>query len=82
MRVCIDAWLERREPLVRFIDLNTGEVLLELGATQVRQLLEAGVISPEDLAEDSSANVELYRQLRELLGDPHLPAHLQGAGDV
>lgn len=77
MGVNIDAWLERKEPLVRFTVRNTGEVLLHLGAIEVRQLLEAGDLSPEELAESSISNTELYLQLQERLIELPLGGQLQ-----
>lgn len=77
MGIHIDAWLERKEPQVRFTARGTGEVLLHLGSIEVRQLLEAGDLSPEELAESSISNAELYLQLQERLSELHPACQLQ-----
>ncbi len=45
----IDAWLERREPLLRVLDCATGEELLRWQGAQLHQMLESGALSLQDL---------------------------------
>ncbi len=45
----IDAWLERREPVLRVLDCETGEELLRWQGAQLHQMLEKGSLSLQDL---------------------------------
>ena len=49
MKIVIDAWLERKDPQIRFIDGDNASVLLQLGSDITRQMLEYGEISVEEL---------------------------------
>lgn len=51
MTILIDAWLERRDPLVRVWDCDKHEVLLEWRGARLRNLLEQGLLELDDLAE-------------------------------
>lgn len=49
MKIVIDAWLERKDPQIRFLDGDNASVLMQVGPALTRQLLEHGEISVEEL---------------------------------
>jgi hypothetical protein len=46
MNIVIDAWLERKDPQIRFLDAS---VLMQVGPALTKRLLEHGEISVDDL---------------------------------
>lgn len=50
MTILIDAWLERRDPALRFWDCDKHEVLAEWSVSSLRNLLEQGLLELDDLA--------------------------------
>lgn len=68
MKILIDAWLERKDPLIRFIDGDTSSVLLQVGPALTRHLFEHGEISIEDL-QDTRDHM-LTNMIYRLLGMP------------
>lgn len=42
MTYLIDAWLERPQPSLRVLNRDSGEVCMELGASELQQLQEQG----------------------------------------
>ena len=63
MRLSIDAWLERRDPRLRLIDVDSGREILRLGEAQVRDLMESGDLCPGELSCLSSPCAELVALL-------------------
>ncbi len=61
MNLIVDAWLERKEPCIRFIDADTSSVLLTLGGRLLARMLEAGELCPGELCHDR------YQEAEELL---------------
>jgi hypothetical protein len=65
MQLQIDAWLERRDPLIRVIDADSGREFLHLGPKQIHELMESGDICPSDLGSDFSSYVALIALVEE-----------------
>lgn len=51
MRLILDAWLERADPYLRVSEPQTGQVILYIGADQLRNLLRCGELSLRDIEE-------------------------------
>lgn len=49
MKIVIDAWLERKDPQIRFLDADNASVLMQVGPALTQRLFEEGEISVEDL---------------------------------
>jgi hypothetical protein len=49
MKIVIDAWLERKDPQIRFLDGDNASVLMQVGPELTQRLLEHGEISVDDL---------------------------------
>ena len=49
MKIVIDAWLERKDPQIRFLDGDSASVLMQVGPALTQRLLEHGEISVDDL---------------------------------
>ncbi len=80
MRLSIDAWLERKDPRIRLINAETGEVIFRWGPQQVRQLIDAGDIPGNYWAimtHPYSSDDLIFR----MFGDVHMLSHLQGASN-
>jgi hypothetical protein len=65
MHFQIDAWLERRDPLIRVLDAKTGMEFLHLGAEQVYELMESGDLCPSDLESDVTSCAALIALVEE-----------------
>ncbi len=65
MRCQIDAWLERKDPLIRVIDADTGWEIMHLDAEQVNALMESGDICPSDLEDDVISRKALASLIEE-----------------
>ena len=55
MRLCVDAWLERRDPLVTLRDADSGRAVARWQGMAVGRLLEEGGLALEDLLAPLSA---------------------------
>ena len=66
MKIVIDAWLERKEPQIRFLDGDSAAVLLQVGPALTRQMLERGEICAADL--QSPPSRDLLNLLSGMLG--------------
>lgn len=51
MTVLIDAWLERREPMLRIWNCDIREVLVEWQGEHLRNLIDQGLLELDDLTE-------------------------------
>lgn len=49
MRLVLDAWLERRAPIIRVYDADNGEIVLEWDQTRIQRLMENADICMEDV---------------------------------
>jgi hypothetical protein len=49
MKIVIDAWLERKDPQLRFLDSENASVVMQLDTALTRNLLERGEIDVDDL---------------------------------
>jgi hypothetical protein len=49
MKIVIDAWLERKDPQIRFLDGDNASVLMQVGPALTQQLLEHDEISVKEL---------------------------------
>ncbi|HUX63677.1 hypothetical protein [Sulfuricella sp.] len=68
MKIVIDAWLERKDPQIRFLDGDNASVLMQVGPALTRQLLGHGEISVEDL--QNPLNHDLASLVFRMLGIP------------
>ena len=68
MKIVIDAWLERKDPQIRFLDGDNASVLMQIGPALAQQLLEHGEISVEDLK--NPLNHDLVTLIFRMLGIP------------
>ncbi|MDD5241482.1 MAG: hypothetical protein PHG47_07160 [Sulfuricella sp.] len=68
MKIVIDAWLERKDPQIRFLDGDNASVLLQVGPTITRRLLEHGDICIEDL--QNPLNFGLLAIFLSMMGKP------------
>ncbi len=57
MSCMIDLWWERRDPLLRVWDRESGSLLLEMRGPLVRELIEEGEFNATDLEEFQHALV-------------------------
>ena len=58
MQLQVDAWLERKDPLIRLMDAESGRELVRLGSDVVRELIDSGEICPQELAIESPLYTE------------------------
>jgi len=65
MHLCIDAWLERKDPHIRLIDRQSGQEILRLEPEQVRHLMESGEICLDDLQNGASLCTELLQLIEQ-----------------
>lgn len=68
MKIVIDAWLERKDPQIRFIDGDNSSLLMQLGPTFTQRLLEHGEISVEEL--QNPIDTDLAALIFRMLGLP------------
>lgn len=68
MKIVIDAWLERKDPQIRFLDGDNASVLMQVGPALTQRLLEHGEISVEDL--QNPLNHDLADLIFRMLGIP------------
>ena len=68
MKIVIDAWLERKDPQIRFLDGDNASVLMQVGPALTRQLLEHGEISVDEL--QNPLNHDLAALVFRMLGLP------------
>lgn len=61
----IDAWLERKDPMLRIIDADTGWEFLHLGPKQIHALIESGDLSPSDFESDFASCAALIALVEE-----------------
>lgn len=54
MTLVIDAWLERKEPFIRFIDADTSSELLVIKGALLARMLETGEFCPDELSHNRS----------------------------
>jgi hypothetical protein len=77
MRLCIDAWLERRDPRISLIDASTGKEFVRLGSEQIRELMESGDLCIDDLKNASYPCIELLALLKERMVLQRDPTYLR-----
>ncbi|MHB9119664.1 MAG: hypothetical protein ACYC2R_15540 [Burkholderiales bacterium] len=58
MALIIDAWLERNEPFIRFIDADTASELLVIGGRLLARMPETGELCPDELSHDRYQEAE------------------------
>jgi len=64
MKIVIDAWLERNDPQIRFLDAETSTTIMQWGSTLTRYLLERGELNLEELQQRTDAGLgSLYDYL-------------------
>lgn len=63
----VDAWLERKDPMLRVIDADTGREFLHLDAEQINDLIESGDLCPSDLENDVTSCTALIALVEEQL---------------
>jgi hypothetical protein len=68
MKIVIDAWLERKDPQIRFLDGDNASVLMQVGPELTQRLLELGEISVDDL--QNPLNHDLADLIFRMLGFP------------
>lgn len=68
MKIVIDAWLERKDPQIRFLDGDNASVLMQVGPALTKRLLEHGEISVDDL--QNPLNHDLAALVFRMLGLP------------
>jgi len=68
MKIVIDAWLERKDPQIRFLDGDNDSVLMQMGPVLTQRLLDHGEISVEDL--QNPLNHDLAALVFRMLGIP------------
>lgn len=68
MKIVIDAWLERKDPQIRFLDGDNASVLMQVGPALTQRLLEHGEISIEDL--QNPLNPDFASLVFRMLGLP------------
>lgn len=68
MKIVIDAWLERKDPQIRFLDGKDASVLMHVGPMLTQRLLDHGEISVDDLQNPLSH--ELADFVLRMLGLP------------
>lgn len=60
MNIVIDAWLERKDPQIRFLDGESASLLVQLGLAITRRLIENGTICIEDLGTRLDSNLDSF----------------------
>lgn len=73
MRLSIDAWLERKDPRIRLIDAETGEVIFRWGPQQVRELIDTGDLCVSDIDQDCLPCREVIELIEELSSGQRVP---------
>ena len=68
MKIVIDAWLERKDPQIRFLDGDNASVLIQIGPALTQQLLDHGEISVDEL--QNPLNHDLATLVFGMLGLP------------
>ena len=68
MKIVIDAWLERKDQQIRFLDGDNASVLIQVGPVLTQQLLEHGEISVDEL--QNPLNHDLAALVFRMLGIP------------
>ncbi|RMD70244.1 MAG: hypothetical protein D6819_04725 [Gammaproteobacteria bacterium] len=48
MKLMLDAWLERSDPMLRILDAQSGEVLWQWNSAAIHALVESGRLSAAD----------------------------------
>lgn len=70
MRIVIDAWLERKDPCIRFLDGDTAAPVMQWGAPLIRHLLERGDLNLDELQRRADAGLgSLYEFLTAIPGE-------------
>ena len=59
----INAWLERSDPLVEFLDTNTGNVVLSIHGSMLHEILATANLSHDELFSDKHALIEFIDEL-------------------
>lgn len=57
MKIVIDAWLERNDPQIRFLDAETATTIMQWGSTLTRYLLERGELNLDELQQLTDAGL-------------------------
>jgi hypothetical protein len=65
MRLNVDAWLERKQPRIRVVDVDTGLEVVYLGPEQVQALMDSGAICLGDMDDNSSFCTALFSVLEQ-----------------
>ncbi len=68
MKIVIDAWLERKDPQIRFLDGDDASLLMQVGPALTQRLFEQGEINVDDL--QNPLNHELAALIFRMLGIP------------
>jgi hypothetical protein len=67
MKIVIDAWLERTDPQIRFLDGDTAAPIMHWGTALTRHLIERGELNLEELRNRADAGLDaLYEFLSAL----------------
>lgn len=69
MKIVIDAWLERKDPQIRFLGGDTAAPVMHWGTALTRHLMERGELNLDELRSCADAGVDaLHDFLAELPG--------------
>lgn len=70
MKIVVDAWLERKDPQIRFLDGDTTAPIMQWGTPFIRHLLEQGELNLEELQCRANGGLDaLYEFLSAIQGD-------------
>jgi hypothetical protein len=73
----LDAWLERKTPLIRVINADTGEEVYRLDAVQIRNLMDSGDLWEGDLRNVAGITDELPSFLKGAQTETRDPTSLR-----
>ncbi len=76
MQLCIDAWLERKDPRIRLYDSDTGLEIVCLGPNEVREMVESGDICLSDVDNEAPCS-ELIDLLQDRIARHRDPTSLR-----
>jgi len=60
MQFVIDAWLERRDPILRLLNADTGKEVFSCSCERLRPLLESGQLTIEEIEDE---DLDAYERL-------------------
>ncbi len=60
MQFIIDAWLERKDPILRLLNADTGKEIFRCSCDQLQPLLESGQLTLEEIEDEE---LDAYERL-------------------